>query len=279
MGRGIGEGEAITKHAPTYALITGASSGIGEAFAQLAAAKGVNVGLCARRVDRLEALAKKLRDQHGIVADVFVADLALPGAGLALAKQVRDSGRTPDMLVNNAGFSVAQCFMATDYETQRGFIELTITTPVALTHALLPPMLEQGFGRIINISSITALTSGGKGHTLYPGGKAFLLKFSQSLAAEITADGVYVSAILPGMVRTEFQSANGTADKMQAAPMQLAQSAMQIATESWDRNAKGVEVIVPGFAPKCAAAAFRYVPERIMQFFTRRAAEKYYVGD
>lgn len=264
---------------PGYALITGASSGIGEAFAHHAAKMGVHLGLSARREDRLEALARQLRAAHGIEADVFGADLSLPGAGLALAKRVLDAGRTPDMLVNNAGFSIAQGFAASSYEAQRGFIELTITTPVALSHAFLRAMLEGGYGRIINISSLTALTCGGKGHTLYPGAKAFLLKFSQSLNAEVHERGVHVSAVLPGVVQTGFAAANGTADKLGGHPPPFAQQPGEIVAEAWRRNERGDEVIVPGLAPKLAAAAFQYMPQGLMRMFTRAIAEKYYAGD
>ncbi len=264
---------------PRYVLITGASSGIGESFARYAAARGCDVALSARRLDRLESLAADLRAAHKIRADVFCADLSRPNAGRALAQDVRRAGRTPDMLINNAGLSIAKCFAATDYEAQRAFIELTITTPVALAHAFLPAMLEAGYGRIINISSITALTSGGKGHTLYPGGKAFLLKFSQSLNAEVAHQGVFVTAILPGMVKTEFQSANGTADAMKKAPSGLAQEPLTIVREAWRRNDRGAEIVVPGFGPKCAAALFHYLPERVTRYFIRRTAEKYYVEE
>lgn len=262
-----------------YALITGASSGIGAALARRAAARGFDVGLVARRKDRLDALAAELRAGNGIEADAFEADLALTGAGERVAQAVKAAGRQPDMLVNNAGFSIARGFSGTSLSEQSAFLELTVNTPVALTHALLKPMLEKGWGRIINISSITALSCGGKGHTLYPAAKSFLLKFSQSLAAEVADKGVNVTAVLPGFVSTEFQEAIGMAGKMSGSTRRFAQTAEEVAAESFARNDRGVEVVVPGVLPKFAAAALRHLPEPWVRAMTRPAAAKYYVGD
>ncbi len=267
----------MAKKRPGYVVITGASSGIGEAFARHAAARGVSLGLSARREERLQALAADLRASHGVAVDVFCADLSLPGAGCALAKRVHDSGHAPAMLVNNAGFSIAQDFAATPYEAQRAFIELMITTPVALSHAFLPAMLQAGFGRIINISSLTALTCGGKGHTLYPGAKAFLLKFSQSLNAEVHERGVFVSAVLPGVVSTDFTKASGMGQRLKGKSPPFAQKPADVVKEAWRRNARGAEIIVPGMAPKLAAALFQYMPQWLMRIVARRMAEHYHV--
>lgn len=262
-----------------YALITGASSGIGAAMARLAAQKGFDVGLTARRKDRLQALADEVREHYAVRADIFEADLALPGAADRLAKAVFAAGRRPDILVNNAGFSVAKGFAGSTYAEQEAFLELTVKTPIALAHAFIKPMIEKGWGRIINISSITALSSGGKGHTLYPAAKSFLLKFSQSLAAEVAEKGVHVTAVLPGFVNTEFQEAIGMADKMNGSTKRFAQTPEEVAEEAFARNEKGAEIVVPGLLPKVAAAFMRYTPEICLRALTRPAAEKYYVGD
>lgn len=262
-----------------YAFITGASSGIGAAFARLAARKGCDVGVTARREERLNALAGELRAEHGVAADVFPADLSAPGAARQLIDAVRAAGRLPDILINNAGATVAKGFARTTFSEQEAFLDLTLMAPVALAHAFLPGMIAKGRGRIINIASITALSSGGKGHTLYPAAKSFLLKFSQSLNAEVAEKGVFVSAVLPGFVATEFQQANGMAEKMKGEHERFAQTAEEVAAESWSRNDKGVEIIVPGGPPKIAAACLRYLPEPLVRALTRPAAAKYYVGD
>jgi len=262
--------------AKRYALVTGASSGIGAAMARLAVGKGFDVGLVARRAERLEALANALRSD-GVAADVFVADLSRPGAAEALGAEVNAKGRQPSVLVNNAGATITKGYAGTSWQEQSALLELSVAAPAALAHAFLPAMLADGWGRIINISSIAALSSGGKGNTLYPAVKSFLLKFSQSLNAEVRGRGVHVTAVLPGFVATEFQEANGI--PMEGAARQFSQSAEQVAKEAWSRNEKGHEIVVPGMPPKFAAAIMRALPEPVMRALTRSAAEKYYVGE
>ncbi|MEP6342778.1 MAG: SDR family NAD(P)-dependent oxidoreductase [Maricaulaceae bacterium] len=256
-----------------YALITGASSGIGEAMARYAAQEGFNVGLCARRVERLESIAHELKTQYHVQADVFVTDLSKVGAAANLLKRVEDLGRSVDVLVNNAGASVAPVFSHTDIERQKAFLELTVSTPVTLSHGVLPYMMQRDWGRIINISSIMALSSGGKGHTLYPAGKSFLLKMSQSMNAEMGSKNIHISAVLPGVVSTDFQVTNGGKP---VAPSRFSQTAQQVAEEAWRRNERGVEIIVPGLSAKIGAAFLRYTPERLMRLLTRPVAAKYY---
>lgn len=260
-----------------YALITGASSGIGAALARLAVAKGFDVGLVARRAERLEALAGELR-ALGAHADVFVADLSRSRVAQTLATEVKVATPHVDMLVNNAGATITKGFAGTTLDEQNAFLELTVMTPAALSHEFLPGMLLRRFGRIINISSIAALSSGGKGNTLYPAAKSFLLKFSQSLNAEVKDRGVYVTAVLPGFVATEFQRANNI-PMDGGAPRNFSQTPEQVAREAWARNEKGHEIVVPGGPPKLAAAFMRLLPETWMRALTRAAAEKYYVGE
>jgi hypothetical protein len=261
-----------------YALVTGASSGIGAAFARLAAERGFDVGLVARRADRLEALANDLREA-GSQADVFTTDLSIAGAAEALAADVMARRARVDMLVNNAGVTVPKGYAGTTFAQQRAFLDLTVYAPAALSHAFLPAMLEQRWGRIITISSIAALSSGAKGNTLYPAGKSFLLKFSQSLNAETSDRGVHVTAVLPGFVATEFQAANGIPIGEDSAARRFSQSAEEVAREAWRRNERGHEIVVPGMPPKLAAALMRILPEPTMRALTRSAAGKYYVGE
>lgn len=259
-----------------YALITGASSGIGEAMAFYAAKKGFHVGLTARRAERLNNLAQKIRHQYDVEVDVFPMDLSLHDSAETLITQVFGAGRHIDVLVNNAGMTIPRTFASTAIENQATFLNLTIRTPVVLTHAALKGMSKRGWGRIINVSSVMALSSGGKGHTLYPGGKAFLLKFSQSLNAELKGQYINVSAVLPGVVSTNFQRSNG-AKEVQS--HRFSQTAEQVARIAWTKNDKGQEIIVPGFSAKIAAVLFSYMPERIVRFITRPVAEKYYMEE
>lgn len=259
------------------AVITGASSGIGSAFARLAAREGYDVAIVARRADRLAKLAEDLRGAHGVKTFEIAQDLCARSAANDVFSRL--GGRAVDVLVNNAGYSIANGFAHTTMEEQQKFLDLTISTPVALCRAALPGMIAKRAGRIINIASITAFSSGGKGHTLYPAAKSFLVKFSQSLSAEVAELGVRVTAVAPGFVDTEFQHANNMAGKTPPPPKLMLQTPEEIAEESWRRNAKGVEVVVPGFLAKVAAAFLRYTPEQIVTPMTRKAAAAHYIGD
>ncbi len=264
------------KNSRKLALITGASSGIGEAFARLAVQNGYDVALVARREERLRALAEQLA---GVQSHVWPVDLCSDNAHDHLAARISETGRTVDILINNAGYSIPPAFANSTLSDQRRYLELSVNGPVALAHYCLGGMLEKGWGRIINVSSITAFSTGGKGHTLYPASKSFIVKFSQSLNAEVSEKGVHVTAVCPGFVDTEFQKANNMADKMASTPKFLMQSAQEVAEEAWRRNEYGVEVVVPGILPKIAAALMKLIPEQITTPLTRRAAAKYYIGD
>ena len=262
-----------------YALITGASSGIGEAMARHLAAQGHDVGLCARRKEKLDALAQELQTTHGIKADVFAGDLAKPGSAARLLTKIAAKNRHVDILVNNAGLTVSQSFARTSLEHQLAFTELTIVTPTVLAHGLLPAMLETGYGRIMNVSSVMALSSGGQGHTLYPASKAYLLKFSQSLNAEVKDRGVHVSAVLPGVVKTDFQIANGMGDAHSVSGSPFAQTPEHVARAACQGCERGKEIIIPGLSAKLMAGFLRYTPEPLLRALTRPVAAKHYIGD
>ncbi len=271
--------QKYTPEKKRLALITGASSGIGASFARHAAAKGFDVALCARRLDRLEALANEIKATWPVNAFAIEADLAHTDSPHKIIESITARDRSVDVLINNAGFSIPKGFVWSSLEVQKRFLTVTIDAPMSLTHLALPKMIEKGWGRIINISSITAFSQGGKGHTLYPAGKSFLVKFSQSLNAEVQAHGIHVSAICPAFVKTEFHIANDMEDQIRNQDAWYWQTPEEIATEAWRRNERGVEVIVPGFVPKIAATVLKLVPEQFSKPFTRKAAESYYVGD
>lgn len=260
-----------------FAVVTGASSGIGTAFARRAAREGYDVALVARRLERLKTLCAEITRGADVRAIAIDLDLARPGAAAAVMERI--GGRDVDLLVNNAGYSIPNGFVHTKIEEQLNFLELMVTTPVALSRAVIPGMIARKAGRIINISSITAFSSGGKGHTLYPAAKSFLVKFSQSLSAELREKGIFVTAVCPGFVDTEFQAANEMAGKTPPPPKIMLQTPEQIVDESWRRNLAGAEVVVPGFLPKAAAAFLRYAPEQIVTPMTRKAAAAHYIGD
>ena len=264
--------------ARTLALVTGASAGIGAAFARALAREGYDVALVARRMDRLETLAAELK-QSGAEAIPIQADLSIVDAHAPVMDALAAHGREVEMLVNNAGYSIPQEFAVTPWSAQRDFVMTLVMAVCGLTHAVLPGMLARKSGRIINVSSMTALSPGGAGHTLYPAAKSFVHKFSLSLDAEVREHGVKVTCVIPGFTESEFASANGTASKMDQSPRSFMMTAERVVDDTLRANERGQVVVVPGLHNQVAAGLMKYLPDAITTPLIRNAAEKYRVKD
>jgi short-subunit dehydrogenase len=187
------------------ALVTGASSGIGEALARRLARDGRHVALVARRADRLEAVARELRDRHHVEAHVVPSDLTAPGGAHALVDDLERRGLVVDWLVNNAGFGTAGRFDRLPVEREVEEVRLNVEALVELTGRCLPGMVARGRGAVINVSSVAAFAPS-PGMATYSATKAFVLSFSEAIAAELRGTGVHVLCVCPGFTRTEFQS-------------------------------------------------------------------------
>jgi short-subunit dehydrogenase len=185
------------------ALVTGASSGIGAAFARALAARGAHLVLAARSTDKLEALAGELSARHGVRVVALHSDLAQPGAGAALARETAGRGITVDVLVNNAGFGTHGPFEAASPERERDEVQLNVAAVVDLAHAFLPGMLARGRGAMVNVAS-TAAFQPVPYMAVYGATKAFVLSFSEALWAEARGRGVSVLALCPGPTATSF---------------------------------------------------------------------------
>jgi short-subunit dehydrogenase len=195
------------------ALITGASSGIGAAFAERLAHDQHNVILVARRRDRLETLAKRLRDAYGVAAEVIVADLTVSDQLQSVEKRIAEEPQL-DMLVNNAGFGGYRAFTSLDAETAENLIRLQVTAVTRLTRAALPGMVSHGRGQIVNVSSRLAFSSSLAAPTIpkravYAATKAYVTVFTEILSTELAGTGVKVQALCPGVVSTEFHESMG----------------------------------------------------------------------
>jgi hypothetical protein len=198
--------DTTTQRGRRRALVTGASAGIGEAFARALAARHHDLRLVARRRDRLEALAKELSERHHVAASVEAADLAEEGELARLADAV--AADPPDLLVNNAGFGTLGRFAELDPERELEEIRLNVVALVRLTRAALPGQLARGRGAVINVSSLAG-ESAGPFNATYAATKAYVTSFSESLHEETRGSGVTVQALLPGFTRTEFQEVAG----------------------------------------------------------------------
>ena len=249
------------------------------AFARAYAAQGYDLALSARRLDRLEALATELSAAHDIEAFAVPADLAVFEAHVAILDAIAERGRHVSVLVNNAGFSIAESFAAVAWEKQRGFLMTLVVNACGLAHGVIPRMVEQGSGAIINVASLAGFAPGVAGHSLYPGAKSLMISFSQSLDAELRAKGVKVTAICPGFTVTEFAKANGTQSQMDASPRRLFQTADQVVQIAMAANAAGKVVVIPGLHNRLAAAFMRLLPMGLVRAILMRASTKYHLGD
>ncbi len=244
------------------ALITGASAGIGAAFARILASHGYDVALTARRADRLEALASEIRLRYGVEAYPIPADLADPAGVEAVLAGVAAEGREIDALVNNAGYGLPGTYATTAWSDQGKFLQVMLTSVCELTHKVLPGMIERKFGRIVNVASLAGLVPGAAGHTLYAATKGFLVKFSQSLHLENLSTGVHVSALCPGFTYSEFHDVNGTrAQVSQGVPEWLWLGADEVAATGYEAVEANRSVSVPGAPNKSIAAIAKLLPD------------------
>lgn len=260
---------------PRTALITGASAGIGRELADVFARNGFNLVLTARRRDRLDALASDLSGRYGRRIDVIDADLADPAAPARLAGRVSQAGIEIDALVNNAGYGLTGSYASTTWNDQAVFLQVMVTAVAELTHRFLPGMIERRYGRIINVASLAGLVPGSAGHTLYGASKALLIKFSQSLAREVSPLGVNVTALCPGFTYSEFHDVNGTRPLVSRMPAFMWMDARTVAEQGYDAVMRGHVVYVNGRVNRTIAALVKYLPNWLIDRLTQRTASRY----
>jgi len=244
------------------ALVTGASSGIGQAFACLLAAKGHDLVLVARRKDRLEELAKELDAQHGVSVEVFPADLSDPTQLTSVEQRLADDSRPVDLLINNAGFGTAGTFASLDVQRQEEMIRLNVLAVVRLTHAALGGMLARGRGGIINVSS-TAGFQPIPGWSTYAATKAFISRFTEGIAGECANTGVVVTALCPGFTRTEFQDQADFGEDM--VPKFLWQTPEEVAQAGLDALERKRVYAVPGWAYRTLEVTTGLLPKTLIR--------------
>jgi short-subunit dehydrogenase len=255
------------------ALITGASAGIGAAFASLYASHGYDLAITARRADRLNAVADEVRLRYGVDILIIPADLARPDGVDGVLDRVAANGRVVDVLVNNAGYGLPGSFVAAPWEEQQAFLKVLLVSVCELTRKVLPGMLDQRFGRILNVASMAGLAPAGPGTALYSAAKAFVVKFTQSVHLEARGAGVHVSALCPGYTYTEFHDVSGTRAAMsETTPPWMWMGADEVAAAGYEAAEANRPICVPGAPYKAAAAISRLLPEDWgMALMARRA--------
>lgn len=242
-------------------LITGASSGIGSQFATALAERGASLVLVARRLDRLDALAARLRQDHGISVETIAADLTLPSAGADLHAMTDKRGIDITSLINNAGFGTFGPFVDENVARLADEIAVDITAPVILSRLFLPDLLENGHGFLINVASMAAYTPAPR-MAVYAAAKAFVLSFTEALWAETRGSAVAVFALSPGATSTEFNSVVGTDDATAGATMRTPADVVGTALKHLERRNPGPSVI-DGRTNRIGATIGRFPSRRV----------------
>jgi short-subunit dehydrogenase len=255
--------------------VTGASSGIGQAFAEALARRGHALILTARRRDRLEALAERLGRAHGIDAHVIAADLADSAAPPALVGEIASRGLTVDILVNNAGYGVPGRYDKPSWDVHAAFVQVMVTAVCHLTYLLLPGMVDRRWGRIVNIASLAGHLPAPAGHTLYAASKAFLIRFSEALHAERAADGINTTAVCPGFTYSEFHDVTGTREQMKGMPRWMWMDAATVAEQGLEAVMRGDPVYINGRMNRTIARLVRVMPQGVVRRAVARSGRQY----
>lgn len=249
------------------ALVTGATAGIGAAFARRLASEGYDLVLNARDGARLEELAKQLRESHGVTVEVLAADLSDPAQRKAVVDRVSGEPGV-DLLVNNAGIGTSGEFWDAPWELIHQQLELNVTALVQLTHAALPGMVARHRGSVINVASVAGMLPG-RGST-YSASKSYVISFTEGLAASLAGTGVRLLALCPGFVRTEFHERAGIDMRSTSDAWWLdADDVVDIALRDLGRDAV---VSITGRRYKAIALGARLAPRRVVRRITTRAA-------
>jgi uncharacterized protein len=252
-------------------LITGASSGIGEAFARELAARGADLVVVARRRDRLERLAHELRSTHGVAVTPVVKDLSSPTAGVELRQAVSDAGIRVTGVINNAGFGTFGPFIEDDRETLAREIAVDIGAPVQIAREFLPELVAAGSGFLVNVGSMAGFNPTPR-MSVYGAAKAFLLSFTESLWAESRASGVTVFLLAPGATSTEFNSVVGTDDATAGARMRTPEDVVRTALTHLEHRNPG-PIAIDGTGNRFAARLARALPRRTVADFMYRLTD------
>lgn len=255
-----------------YALVTGASSGIGAAIAREYARRGVPLILTARREDRLQALAAELR--ASVPVEVLACDLADPRAPQELVERIAQRGLQVRILVNNAGYGMAGRYLAHEWTAHAACLQLMVGAVSELTWRLLPQIRALGSGRILNVASVAALIPGADGQTLYAPVKAFMVRFSESLALENADRGVQVTALCPGFTLSEFHDVLGSRQMMNRLPKWIWLQAADVARAGIDAVERGRVLAVPGWRYRLVCLAARLLPHRWLMGWMQRNSRR-----
>jgi short-subunit dehydrogenase len=241
------------------------------------AGRGYSLVLVARRQGRLEQLADELQSLHPVECRVLPLDMAQPGAARTLESSLAEAGIQVEFLVNNAGYGVPGTFTEPDWQVHEDSLNVMLNSVAELTWRLLPGMQERGRGFIVNVASLAGLVPASARHTLYGATKAFLIKFSESLALENLDTGVAVSALCPGFTYSEFHDVTGVREQVSQMPAWMWMEADEVVSygiESVMRTPPRI-IAVPGRVNRVIALLARMLPQRLTQHMAQKQSRRW----
>lgn len=244
---------------PGWALITGASSGLGAEYARALARAGHPLILVARDTSRLDNLANTISQEWGVETHVLAADLHLKAQRQRVVERLRDSRYPVDVLINNAGYGIAGNLAESDESEESNHLAIHVTAPLELTKAALPGMLQRGHGRVVMVSSVAGYLARGT----YSAHKAWGLSLARSLNETYRRDGVHVSAVAPGFTRTEFHERMGM--NVSGVPRFMWLRASDVVASSLRAVNAGRAVVIPSFRYRLLVAIAQAMPRRFHQ--------------
>ncbi len=261
-----GDARGAESAGKSTALVTGATSGIGAAFARRLAADNHGLVIVARDAERLAATAETLRSAYGVPVETIAADLSTTEGQDSVAARAADDGRPIDVLVNNAGRSLNRAFARSTPEAETELLNLNVYAVMRLTHAVLPSMVGRRSGTVINVSSVSGFGVPMPGST-YSASKAWVTNFTESVALSVAPLGVRVMALCPGYVRTEFHQRAGI--NMSKTPNFLWLDADRLVAEALRDLRRGKVVSVPDWKYKAVVFAMRHFPRGLVHRVSR----------
>ena len=247
-----------------YALITGASKGIGKAMAEILAERKVNLLLVARSADLLGALAAELQSKHGVAVYLFATDLAVAGAAQEVFDWTKQNGYDVEILVNNAGYGLGGHFEKYSIAEENAMMQVNMHVPVELVSLFLPVLKKQSKAYILNVASAAAYQAV-PGLTVYAGTKSFILSFSRGLSYELRKTGVSVTVVSPGGTDTDFANRADVGEKAIRAGEKLNMTPGAVAKIAIDAMYAGKTEVVTGFVNKLGVFFAWLLPKKLAE--------------
>ena len=252
----------------SYALITGASSGIGLEIAKDLAGRGYNLILTARRTELLESISREISETNNVHVDLISKDLSNYDAPREIFEFCEYKNYKVDILINNAGYGIKTSFHETSIDDEEAFIRVLGTSVIMLTKLFIPKMLEHDGGKIMIVSSVAAFAPPAAIQVMYGPLKTFINRFSEALNINYNSKGITSTALCPGYTVTNFHTASGVQDEMDSVPKFLKKSAYRIAEEGVIGMLKGKKIVVPTKTWKLVVFLIKIVPQFIFDFLS-----------